>query len=173
MGKLIALYDDNHISIDGDTALGFTEDVLMRFHSYGWHTIVVGNGDSDFASIASAIELAKSVTDKPTLIKIRTTIGFGSKLQGEEKCHGAPLGKEDIANIKTKFGFDSAKDFHVDDQVYKFWKGVNEKNAAIEAKWDKLFASYSDEFPQLVNFSLTPFRLLRLREDLMVNCQRI
>jgi hypothetical protein len=71
LGRLIALYDDNHISIDGDTALGFTEDVCKRFESYGWHTLVVSDGDCDLAGIESAIEKAKSVTDKPTLIKIR------------------------------------------------------------------------------------------------------
>jgi transketolase len=71
LGKLIALYDDNHISIDGDTALGFTEDVCMRFESYGWHTIVIGDGDKDLAGMTAAIEAAKKVTDRPSLIKVR------------------------------------------------------------------------------------------------------
>jgi transketolase len=101
----------------GDTALGFTEDVLKRFESYGWHTQVVSNGDDDYVSLNDAIEKAKAVTDKPSLIKIRTTIGFGSKFQGEEKVHGAPLGKDDIVQLKTKFGFDPEQHFHVPSQV--------------------------------------------------------
>lgn len=117
LGKLIALYDDNHISIDGDTALGFTEDVLKRFESYGWHTLIVSDGDTGFESLSVAIKEAKSVIDKPSIIKIRTTIGFGSKYQGEEKVHGAPLGKEDIIQVKLKFGFNPDQSFHVPDDV--------------------------------------------------------
>lgn len=75
LGKLIALYDDNAITIDGATEVSFTEDVIQRFHAYGWHTLVVGDGDSDFAGIEQAIQEAKNVTDKPTLIKVKTTIG--------------------------------------------------------------------------------------------------
>lgn len=76
LGKLIAIYDDNHITIDGDTAVSFTEDVIKRFEAYDWHTIVVGNGDSDFASIEKALTEAHKVRDKPTIIKVRTTIGM-------------------------------------------------------------------------------------------------
>lgn len=75
LGKLIALYDDNHITIDGDTAVSFTEDVLKRFEAYGWHTQEIPNGDTDVQGIHEAIEKAKKVTDKPSIIKIRTTIG--------------------------------------------------------------------------------------------------
>lgn len=75
LGKLIAFYDDNHITIDGDTAVSFTEDVIKRYEAYGWHTIVVDDGDTDFAAIENAITEAQKVTDKPSLIKIRTTIG--------------------------------------------------------------------------------------------------
>jgi transketolase len=75
LGKLIALYDDNAITIDGATEVSFTEDVIQRVEAYGWHTVIVGDGDSDVASIEKAIEEAKSVTDKPTLIKVKTTIG--------------------------------------------------------------------------------------------------
>lgn len=91
LGKLIALYDDNHITIDGDTAVSFTEDVVKRFEAYGWHVQIVSDGDHNLQSIQQAIEKAKSVTDKPSLIKVQTTIGFGSLNQGEEKVHGAPL----------------------------------------------------------------------------------
>ncbi|KAJ2997991.1 Transketolase [Globomyces sp. JEL0801] len=149
LGKLIALYDDNHISIDGDTALGFTEDVCKRFESYGWHTQIITNGDSDLDGLAAAIEKAKSVTDKPSLIKIRTTIGFGSKNEGEEKVHGAPLGKEDIINVKTKLGFNPEEHFHVPPEVYAHWKTIGAKNAAINAEWDALYAKYQSAFPDL------------------------
>lgn len=91
LGKLIALYDDNHITIDGDTAVSFTEDVVKRFEAYGWHVQIVSDGDHNMQSIQQAIEKAKTVTDKPSLIKVHTTIGFGSLNQGEEKVHGAPL----------------------------------------------------------------------------------
>jgi transketolase len=117
LGKLIALYDDNHISIDGDTALGFTEDVCKRFEAYGWHTIVVADGDHDLAALEKAIKDAQAVVDKPTLIKVRTTIGFGSKNQGEEKVHGAPLGKDDLAATKVKLGFNGEEFFHVPPEV--------------------------------------------------------
>jgi transketolase len=75
LGKLIALYDDNHITIDGDTTVSFTEDVIKRYEAYGWHTASVSDGDSDFASIEAAIKAAQQVTDKPSLIKVKTTIG--------------------------------------------------------------------------------------------------
>lgn len=149
LGKLICLYDDNHISIDGDTALGFTEDVLQRFQSYGWHTLTVGNGDSDLKAIADAITQAQSVSDKPSLIKIRTTIGFGSKNQGEEKVHGAPLGAEDIKLVKTKFGFNPEQHFHVPAEVYAHYKSFAEKGARAEEAWNTMFASYAKEFPDL------------------------
>ena len=120
MGKLIVLYYDNHISIDGDTVLGFTEDVIKRFEAYGWHTQVIQDGDKDLAGIASAIENAKKVTDKPSLIKVHTTIGFGSKNQGLEKVPGAPLGADDIMHVKKLFGFDASKQFYVPNEVIFF-----------------------------------------------------
>lgn len=150
LGKLICLYDDNHISIDGDTALGFTEDVCKRFESYGWHTLVIDDGDHDIKGLEAAIQKAKSVTDKPSIIKIRTTIGFGSASQGEEKVHGAPLGKEDLANTKTKLGFKADEFFHVPADVYEFWKGVTAKNAALESEWSALYKKYAQQYPDLV-----------------------
>ncbi|KAI9091828.1 Transketolase, thiamine diphosphate binding domain-containing protein [Phlyctochytrium arcticum] len=147
LGKLIALYDDNHIQIDGDTALGFTENVRARFESYGWHTQFVEDGDHDVAGITAAIEAAKKVTDKPSLIQVRTTIGFGSKNQGEEKVHGAPLGEPDIVEVKAKFGF-SAEKFHVPQEVYDFYKKISEKGAEAEAAWNKMFEEYLKKFPE-------------------------
>ena len=85
LGRLIVLYDDNQIQIDGGTDLAFTENVLQRFESYGWHVMEIVDGDANMAGIFAAVQQAKSVTDKPSIIKIKTTIGYGSKLQGTEK----------------------------------------------------------------------------------------
>jgi transketolase len=89
LGNLIAVYDDNKITIDGDTACSFTEDVEMRFKSYGWEVLHVENGNDDYAGIAAAIEEAKKNTNQPTIINLKTIIGFGSKLQGTGGVHGA------------------------------------------------------------------------------------
>ncbi|KAJ3288115.1 Transketolase [Borealophlyctis nickersoniae] len=149
LGKLIALYDDNHIQIDGDTALGFTEDVLKRYEAYGWHVQQVKDGDNDLAGLATAIETAKKVTDKPSLIKVRTTIGFGSKNEGEEKVHGAPLGEADIVNVKTKFGFNPEQKFYIPDEVRQFYSKVSEKGEQANAAWNELFAKYEQQHADL------------------------
>jgi transketolase len=96
LGKLIALYDDNHITIDGRTDVSFTEDVLKRYEAYGWHVQHVADGNTDVDAIAKAIEAAKAVTDKPSIIKVTTTIGYGSPNKGDTAgVHGAPLGAEE------------------------------------------------------------------------------
>ncbi|KAI8910859.1 Transketolase, thiamine diphosphate binding domain-containing protein [Gorgonomyces haynaldii] len=151
LGKLIALYDDNHITIDGDTDVSFTEDVLKRFESYGWHTQIVGDGDHDLKSITAAIENAKLVVDKPSIIKIRTTIGYGSLLQGEEKVHGAPLSANDIAQLKPKLGFNADEKFVVPPEVTEYWKGINQKSLAYYNDWKKAFEAYSVAHPQLAS----------------------
>lgn len=148
LGKLICLYDDNHITIDGDTALGFTEDVCMRFQSYGWHTQIITDGDNDLEGLARAIEIAKSVTDKPSIIKIRTTIGFGSKNQGEEKVHGSPLGEADILNVKSVLGMPAEK-FHVPAEVYEFYKNFKVRGEDLYNKWTQSLESYSKQYPEL------------------------
>eukprot|EP00750_Incisomonas_marina_P000425 INCI10350.1.p1 GENE.INCI10350.1~~INCI10350.1.p1 ORF type:complete len:717 (+),score=128.31 INCI10350.1:219-2153(+) len=147
LGNLIVLYDDNSIQIDGGTDLAFTEDVLARYSAYGWHTQHVENGDSDISAIKAAIAAAKAVTDAPSIIKVTTTIGFGSKKQGTEGTHGSPLGDEDIANLKKKFGFDPTKKYHVDDDVYDTYHAAAASGAEAEAKWDALFASYAAKYP--------------------------
>ncbi|GAA5806907.1 Transketolase [Mucor flavus] len=146
LGKLIAFYDDNSITIDGDTAVSFTEDVVKRFESYDWHTIVVGNGDSDFSSIEKAITEAKNVTDKPTLIKVKTTIGFGSLLQGKEKVHGSPLSNDDIKQVKKKFGFNPDKTFDIPSDVYDLYHARAKEGAEYEAKWNELFKQYKAKY---------------------------
>ncbi|KAK3828536.1 MAG: transketolase [Benniella sp.] len=149
LGKLIALYDDNHISIDGDTEVSFTEDVVKRFEAYGWHVIVVKDGNSDLESIASAIEEAKKVTDKPSLIKVFTTIGFGSLLQGTEKVHGSPLKADDIVQLKKNMGFNPEESFVVPQEVYDLYHAKAAKGAALNQSWDALVEKYSAEYPEL------------------------
>jgi len=145
LGKLIVLYDDNKITIDGSTDLSFTEDVTKRYEAYGWHTQHVENGDGDFGAILAAIEAAKQVTDQPSMIKVTTTIGFGSAKQGTAKVHGAPLGDEDLANLKTSVGQDPAASFAVPAEVSDFYTQFH-GSAAADA-WKTMFAAYTEAFP--------------------------
>ncbi|KAJ1967207.1 Transketolase [Dispira parvispora] len=149
LGKLIALYDDNHITIDGDTNMGFSEDVLKRFESYDWHTQRVSDGDHDTESVAKAIEAAKAVTDKPSIIAIRTTIGFASKKQGTAGVHGAPLGDDGVSELKVKLGFDPAEHFHVPKAVYDLYQEVAARGQKSEEEWNQLVARYEQAHPDL------------------------
>jgi transketolase len=139
LGRLIVLYDDNGITIDGSTSLSFTEDVLARFESYGWHTSRVANADEDLEAISAAIDAAKAVGDKPSIIACKTTIGRGSKLQGTAKVHGAPLGAPEIASMKEKWGFPPAENFHVPSPVRQHFASVAAAHttaaAASHARW--------------------------------------
>ncbi|EIE80972.1 hypothetical protein G6F46_001402 [Rhizopus delemar] len=148
LGKLIAIYDDNHITIDGDTDVSFTEDVIKRFEAYGWHTQVIDNGDTDIEDFKKAVVEAQKVTDKPSLIKVKTTIGYGSLNQGKEKVHGAPLTEDDIKQVKEKFGFDPEVKFHVDNDIYELYHKRAKEGAEYEAKWNELFEKYKKEYPK-------------------------
>lgn len=147
LGNLICIYDDNHITIDGDTAASFSEDVEQRFLAYDWHVLAVNDGDKDLAGMYAAIEEAKKVTDKPTLIRLKTTIGFGSKLQGGHETHGAPLKADDIVQVKEKFGFDPKQSFVVPDEVYAAYKEVSEHGAKVQSEWNSLLSEYEKKFP--------------------------
>ncbi|KAG0097290.1 Transketolase [Podila epicladia] len=151
LGKLIALYDDNHITIDGDTEVSFTEDVVKRFESYGWHVIVVKDGNNDLEAMANAIEEAKKVTDKPSLIKIFTTIGFGSLMAGTEKVHGSPLKADDIAQLKKAMGFNPEEHFAVPQSTYDLYHAKAAKGAGINSEWDALVEKYSAQYPELAS----------------------
>ena len=150
LGNLIAIYDHNHITIDGSTDVSFTEDVLKRYESYGWEVITVENGDEDLDALYNAIAKAKLSKSKPTIIQNRTTIGFGSIVQGTHNVHGSPLSADDIAQMKTKFGFDPKKSFVVPQEVYDLYQthlvkpGMEANNA-----WNKLFAEYQVKYPEL------------------------
>jgi transketolase len=141
-------YDDNHVTIDGDTSLSFTEDVNKRFEAYGWHVQVVDDVN-DLASLRNAIHEAKKMTTKPSLIKIRTIIGHGSKKQDSSGVHGAPLGAQDIAYVKEKFGFKPDLSFQVPESVYSFYKTISNEKEKKKSNWDEKFASYAKAHPSL------------------------
>ncbi|CAI6086139.1 hypothetical protein V2G26_003422 [Clonostachys chloroleuca] len=148
LGNLIAIYDDNHISIDGDTNVAFTEDVVKRYESYGWEVLVVDDGDTDLNSIEAAIKKAQQSKDKPTIIKLRTTIGYGSLNQGTHGVHGSPLKADDIKQLKQKFGFNPDESFAVPQEVYDFYGKHSSAGAAAEEEWNKLLAQYAEKFPK-------------------------
>lgn len=139
LGNLIVFYDDNKISIDGETDISFTENVDERFKAYGFHCLTVENGDDDLEAIDSAICAAKSVKDRPTLIRVRTTIGKGSSAAGSEKVHGAPLGKDELSRVKSSFGFNPEEHFVIPSAVAQLYSQVAEKGRAHEAAWNENF----------------------------------
>jgi len=136
-------------SQDGDTKCAFTEDVLKRFEAYGWHTQWVKEGDSDLQGMEDAIKKAQEVKDKPSVIKLTTTIGFGSQLQGTGGVHGNPLKADDIKSVKKLFGFDPEKSFVVPQEVYDHYHKHASEGAAAEEEWNKLFEKYGKEYPEL------------------------
>ena len=147
LGKLIAFWDDNGISIDGHVDGWFTDDTPKRFESYGWHVIPDVDGH-DPAAIQKALEFAKAMTDKPTMICCKTTIGFGSPNKaGSHACHGAPLGQDEINLTKAALGWDHGA-FEVPTEIYQGWD-AKEKGAAAEADWDKRLAAYEAAHPEL------------------------
>ncbi|WP_414546304.1 transketolase [Nostoc sp. CCY0012] len=148
LGKLIALYDDNHISIDGSTDVAFTEDVSKRFEAYGWHVLHVKDGNTDLDGIAKAIEAAKAVTDKPTMIKVTTTIGYGSPNKANTAgVHGAALGGDEIALTRKNLGWEH-EPFVVPQDALNHARKAVERGAGYEADWNKTFADYKAKYPQ-------------------------
>ncbi len=147
LGKLIAFYDDNGISIDGEVEGWFTDDTPARFESYGWQVIPAVDGhDSD--ALLAAVEAAKANPDQPTLICCKTIIGFGSpNKEGKEDCHGAPLGDDEIAATREKLGWTHGA-FEVPDDIYANWN-AKEKGAAAESAWNDKFAAYQNAYPEL------------------------
>ncbi len=147
LGKLIAFYDDNGISIDGEVEGWFTDNTPQRFESYGWH--VVANVDGhDSNAIRAAIEEARSVTDRPTLLCCKTVIGFGSpNKQGKEDCHGAPLGEEEIALVRKTLNWNYAP-FEIPEDIYAGWD-AKKAGARAEAAWKELLGAYKESYPEL------------------------
>ncbi len=147
LGKLIAFWDDNGISIDGHVDGWFTDDTPKRFEAYGWQVIPNVDGH-DAEAIAKAIEEAKSVTDKPTMICCKTTIGFGSPNKaGSHSCHGAPLGQDEIDQTKEALGWEYEA-FVVPEDIYAGWS-AKDSGSQAEAEWNEKFAAYKAENPEL------------------------
>ncbi|MFN9644508.1 MAG: transketolase [Cyanobacteriota bacterium] len=147
LGKLIALYDDNHITIDGNTAVSFTEDVLKRYESYGWHVQHVAEGNTDVGAIVRALEAAKAVTDKPSLIKVTTTIGYGSPNKANTAgVHGAALGADE-AELTRKALEWTYGDFVVPEEAYEHWRQAIQRGASAEGEWNASLAAYRQAYP--------------------------
>ena len=147
LGKLIAFYDDNGISIDGKVHGWFTDNTAERFEAYGWH-VISGIDGHDAASIKAAIETAQQITDKPSLLICKTTIGFGSPHKaGTADSHGSPLGDAEIAETRKALGWEYGP-FEIPQEIYKEWD-AKEAGKAKEAAWDAKFAEYAAQFPEL------------------------
>lgn len=147
LGKLIAFYDDNGISIDGQVEGWFTDDTPKRFEAYGWQ-VIPGVDGHDSAAIKAAIEQARDESDKPTLICCKTVIGFGSpNKQGKEDCHGAPLGEAEIALVREALGWEHDA-FDIPDDIYAKWNAVDAGTKA-EAEWNETLAGYRAAHPEL------------------------
>ena len=147
LGKLIAFYDDNNISIDGQVDGWFTDDTPKRFEAYGWQVIPAVNGH-DAAAIKAAIEAARAETRKPTLICCKTTIGYGSPNKaGSHDCHGAPLGNDEIALARQALGWEYGA-FEIPEHVYAGWD-AKARGAAAEKSWEHRFTAYKEAFPEL------------------------
>jgi len=150
LGKLIVLYDSNNISLDGKLEQSFSEDVKKRFEAYGWQVILVQDGN-DLVMIDKALTLAKSETSRPTLIEVKTVIGFGAPNKaGSSAAHGSPLGKAEIKLTKESYKWLYENEFYVPDVVYThFEKNVKERGGALEKEWNTALVSYHKEYPEL------------------------
>jgi len=147
LGKLIAFYDDNGISIDGEVQGWLSDDTPKRFEAYGWHVIPALDGH-DSQAVSAAIEKARAQTDKPTLICCKTVIGFGSpNKRGTKGIHGAPLGEEEVALARKELGWDY-EPFDIPDDIYNGWN-AEEKGQALESSWADRFAAYQKAHPEL------------------------
>jgi len=148
LGKLIYFYDDNHVTIEGFTSLAFSEDVPKRFESYGWHTATVADGN-DLDALDAAIRDAQAVTDRPSLISVKTTIGFGMPTAGTRKAHSDAPGAEAVRETKRHLGWPEDKEFYVPDEALARFREAIERGARDEADWQALVARYEAEHPDL------------------------
>jgi transketolase len=150
LGKLIVLYDDNHITIEGNTSLTYSDEVAKRFEAYHWHVQNLGDKGNDIQVISEAYTKAKSVSDKPSLIILRTHIGYGSpNKQDTSEAHGSPLGDEEVKLTKKFYGWPEDKFFWVPDEVKSHMNVAIEKGKTLEEKWKKKFNDYKKTQPDL------------------------
>lgn len=156
LNKLIVLYDSNGISLDGSTKMAFTENIRKKFDAYGWNTLEVKNGN-DLEEIDKAITQAKKFQDKPTLIEVKTTIGFGAKDEGTHLVHGAPLGEDGVKFAKKAYGWNYPA-FTVPDEVKKrFTDTIWHHGINVETNWNAMFSEYKKRYPQLARRLLNGF----------------
>lgn len=148
LGKLIYLYDNNRVTIDGSTDLAFTEDVVRRFEAYGWHTQTVEDGN-DLESIERAIREAQAATDRPSLISVRTIIGYGLPTQGTHKAHSDPPGEEAVREAKRRLGWPEDRTFYVPEEALAHFRKAVEHGAQLEAEWNALVEEYGRAYPEL------------------------
>ena len=149
LGKLIGFYDDNHITIDGSTDLAFTDDTAKRFESYGWHVQRIADGN-DLDAIDSCVTQAKRVTDRPSLIIVRTHIAWGSPhKQDTAEAHGAPLGVDEVKATKQNLGWPSLEPFYVPDEALAHWRRARTRGARLEADWRTKWDAYRAAHPDL------------------------
>jgi transketolase len=150
LGKLVWLYDSNDVSLDGPCSLAFSEDVVRRFEAYGWHVQVVADGDHDVLSIDRALRAARMETARPSMIVVRTTIGFGSPAKaGTAAAHGSPLGKDEVAATKSALGWEADAEFHVPAEAREHFQSTSARGAATRARWEELLAAYAAAHPEL------------------------
>ncbi|WP_374198928.1 transketolase [Paenarthrobacter sp. AR 02] len=160
LGNLVVIYDENHISIEDDTDIAFTEDVLKRYEAYGWHTQRVdwtrpsdnnptGDYVEDVQELYSALQAAKAETNKPSIISLRTIIGYPApKKQNTGKIHGSALGAEEVAALKEVLGFDPGKSFEIDQAILDHARKVVQRGAAARDHWDATFSSWQNSHPE-------------------------
>lgn len=151
LGKLIGIYDDNHISIDGPTALSFSEDVAARFTAYGWHVVRVEDGN-DVDALDAALGAARAELERPSLVMVRSHIGYGSpNKQDSADAHGAPLGVEEVQLTKTQLGWPSAEPFDVPPEVRAEWRKARERGEAMQLVWQQRYDTYRRAYPELAS----------------------
>ncbi len=149
LGKLILLYDDNGISIEGDTDIAFREDVGLRYQAYGWQVIKVADGN-DVDAITAAIAKAKACTDKPSIIIVTTQIGYGCPAkQGKASAHGEPLGADNVQCLKENLGWPADREFYVPTEATAQYAKLQAEGKAAEERWNKLFAEWAAAYPEL------------------------
>ena len=147
LGKLIVLYDDNLISLDGPTELSYTEDVTKRFEAYHWQVLSVADGN-DLVALEKAILEAKAETSKPTLIRVRTVIGYGSPKAGTSKVHGEALGAEAVKATKKNLGWPEDKTFYVPDEARENWDTIKPRGELARNAWHEKFEEYNKAYPE-------------------------
>lgn len=152
LDNVIVIYDDNHITIDGNTSLSFGEDVAKRYEAYGWFVQTLGGDGNDMDAFHKALMAARQEKQRPSLIKLRTHIGYGSpNKQDSHDAHGSPLGDEEIALTKKRYGWNPEEKFVVPEDALKIFRRETDKGAQREAEWNALFAKYEQAFPDLAN----------------------